>query len=479
MGIHGLAAFAKKHATVSTASLLAPAGTGERTLKLALDASVFIHAAVAAFANDADAVADLTSCIESALAGAVRPLDALQRGLTSSHTRALINYYKRKVRTLEVSLCARILHVFDGRPLPAKAATAARRSSIRDEKVHAIEELVRDFAKMDRHERPPASAHAACIAKALVASMETTQVAELIMSNLNPRQWLRAPYEADAQIAHLCSQLVVDGVITTDSDMYVYGVERVFLWSAEYDCVHDTRRSKLLSALGLDDESFIDACVLAGSDYSLGIMSLEAAAKALQPSPPGVAAPSRTTGLALAQAASAGDAFQLARAVFRHQPVWDVWPATTVDLTGKACVYTIASESTPVPRAFVPLSMDKELRVAIGCDPAPDLVPLQVGGMISVPSEGAAAAAAAEVCASSPVPLTFETFMSEKPASVAVPKGMVCMPALSIDDVVTMLTQRRAGSDASSMLAAAAQAPLPSSGRMSVAHSGSRHEWPT
>ena len=39
--------------------------------------------------------------------------------------------------------------------------------------------------------------------------------------------WIQAPYEADAQLAYLANVGVVDYVISTDSDLLVYGTPRV------------------------------------------------------------------------------------------------------------------------------------------------------------------------------------------------------------------------------------------------------------
>lgn len=41
-------------------------------------------------------------------------------------------------------------------------------------------------------------------------------------------EYIVAPYEADAQLAYLALNNIVDAVVTEDSDLIVYGCPRVF-----------------------------------------------------------------------------------------------------------------------------------------------------------------------------------------------------------------------------------------------------------
>jgi exonuclease-1 len=46
-----------------------------------------------------------------------------------------------------------------------------------------------------------------------------------------------APYEADAQLAYLCRQDIVDGVVTEDSDAIPYGCKEVWSETDIFHCI--------------------------------------------------------------------------------------------------------------------------------------------------------------------------------------------------------------------------------------------------
>lgn len=72
-----------------------------------------------------------------------------------------------------------------------------------------------------------------------------------------------APYEADAQMAYMARNGIVDLVITEDSDLLAYGCpEVVFKLSRGGDCDHiriaDLPMNRTLSFSGLDHDNFIE-----------------------------------------------------------------------------------------------------------------------------------------------------------------------------------------------------------------------------
>jgi len=78
--------------------------------------------------------------------------------------------------------------------------------------------------------------------------------------------------EAEAQCAELVTLGLVDGVITDDSDVFLFGAERVyknmFNQSKTVECflLTDLRRE-----LGLDRDTLVQLAYLLGSDYTPGL----------------------------------------------------------------------------------------------------------------------------------------------------------------------------------------------------------------
>ena len=84
--------------------------------------------------------------------------------------------------------------------------------------------------------------------------------------------YITAPMEAEAQCAELVSLGLVDGIITDDSDVFLFGGLRVFKnmfnQSKTVECFLLT---DLERELGLDREKLIRLAYLLGSDYVEGL----------------------------------------------------------------------------------------------------------------------------------------------------------------------------------------------------------------
>ena len=76
-----------------------------------------------------------------------------------------------------------------------------------------------------------------------------------------------APFEADAELAYLSKNGFVDGVITEDSDISVFGVDKI-LFKFQMDGFGLLyQKTEILSHLQLTFEQFRSACILGGCDY--------------------------------------------------------------------------------------------------------------------------------------------------------------------------------------------------------------------
>lgn len=84
--------------------------------------------------------------------------------------------------------------------------------------------------------------------------------------------YITAPMEAEAQCATLVDLGLVDGVITDDSDVFLFGAKRVFKnmfnQSKTVECFLLT---DLARELGLDRGTLVRLAYLLGSDYTAGL----------------------------------------------------------------------------------------------------------------------------------------------------------------------------------------------------------------
>lgn len=101
--------------------------------------------------------------------------------------------------------------------------------------------------------------------------------------------YIVAPYEADAQLAYLERIGLVDGIITEDSDLLVFGAQNVyFKFDLEGHCVHISRSDlgsvKEINLNGWTDVQFREMAILSGCDYlpSITGMGLKTALKYLR-----------------------------------------------------------------------------------------------------------------------------------------------------------------------------------------------------
>eukprot|EP01113_Clastostelium_recurvatum_P013511 TRINITY_DN17174_c0_g2_i6.p1 TRINITY_DN17174_c0_g2~~TRINITY_DN17174_c0_g2_i6.p1 ORF type:complete len:600 (+),score=166.58 TRINITY_DN17174_c0_g2_i6:40-1839(+) len=84
--------------------------------------------------------------------------------------------------------------------------------------------------------------------------------------------YVTAPMEAEAQCAYLNSCGLVDGVVTDDSDVFLFGASTVYrnLFDPR-KFVERYRASEIKEKVGLDRDGLISFALLLGSDYTLGV----------------------------------------------------------------------------------------------------------------------------------------------------------------------------------------------------------------
>lgn len=109
--------------------------------------------------------------------------------------------------------------VFDGRHLPAKALTERRRGASRREAKEKAKELLREGKVNEARSYINRSVN-------ITHNMAHQLIQECRKRNVD---YIVAPYEADGQLGFLSRRKIVDYVITEDSDLTLFGCDRV-IW---------------------------------------------------------------------------------------------------------------------------------------------------------------------------------------------------------------------------------------------------------
>jgi exonuclease 1 len=152
--------------------------------------------------------------------------------------------------------------VFDGDNLPNKAGTNRERRKRRDESKALGLELYRAGKLAQAHQELQKAAD-------VTPLMARELIEELKKANV---QYLVAPYEADAQLVYLEQTGIINGILSEDSVMLVFGAKRLITKLNQYgECVEIERADfplcKDISLTGWTDAMFRRMAILSGCDY--------------------------------------------------------------------------------------------------------------------------------------------------------------------------------------------------------------------
>ena len=164
--------------------------------------------------------------------------------------------------------------VFDGDRLPSKAATEAERAKGREESKKAGLELYRLQKWTQAHRE---------LQKAVDVTPEMALQLIDELKKIGVR-YVVAPYEADAQLAYLERQGIIQGILSEDSDLLVFGANQLLTKLDQYgDCIEINRANftacREISLVGWSDAEFRRMAILSGCDYlaSINGMGLKSA----------------------------------------------------------------------------------------------------------------------------------------------------------------------------------------------------------
>lgn len=159
--------------------------------------------------------------------------------------------------------------VFDGDYLPSKAATETERAGKRAESK-------RVGLEMHRLGKPSLAQSELQKAVDVTPEMARQLIDELKRHHV---QYVVAPYEADAQLVYLERKGIIQGILSEDSDLLVFGAKRLLTKLDQYgDCVEINRNDftacKEISLVGWSDAEFRRMAILSGCDYLANINNM-------------------------------------------------------------------------------------------------------------------------------------------------------------------------------------------------------------
>jgi len=159
--------------------------------------------------------------------------------------------------------------IFDGDYLPSKAATEADRAKRREESKKAGLELLKAGKTSQAYLE---------FQKAVDVTPEMARqlIEELKKSGV---QYIVAPYEADAQMVYLERKGLVDGILSEDSDLLVFGAKCLLTKLDQYgNCIEinkaDFCACKEITLTGWSDTEFRQMAILSGCDYLASISNM-------------------------------------------------------------------------------------------------------------------------------------------------------------------------------------------------------------
>lgn len=198
----------------------------------------------------------------------------LHRGLISCAQELCQNQPTRKYVNSVIKKVDMLRHfgvepylVFDGAYLPTKAETAKERRVKRDEAQQKADLFLK------RGDRKLAWK------EFMKAAGVTPEMAKSIMVELDARKvkYVVAPYEADPQMVYLEKIGAVDGILSEDSDLLIFGCQRLITKLNDYgECVVIDRANfpkvkKIPQLSSYTHEQLRLVAMLAGCDYTKGI----------------------------------------------------------------------------------------------------------------------------------------------------------------------------------------------------------------
>ncbi|KAL4779409.1 hypothetical protein BJX76DRAFT_340811 [Aspergillus varians] len=169
--------------------------------------------------------------------------------------------------------------VFDGDDLPSKSGTELDRYQRRKESKELGMELHRKGRTTEAYQEFQKAVDVTpLMARQLIEELKKMDI-----------QYVVAPYEADAQLVYLEQHGFIDGIISEDSDLLVFGAKRLLSKLDQHGDLIEISRADFtacreVSFVGWTDADFRRMCILSGCDYlpNIGRVGLKTAYRSIR-----------------------------------------------------------------------------------------------------------------------------------------------------------------------------------------------------
>ncbi|KAK3942055.1 hypothetical protein QBC46DRAFT_457857 [Diplogelasinospora grovesii] len=193
-------------------------------------------------------------------------------------TRKYVDFAMHRVRMFQYFGVTPYL-VFDGDYLPSKAKTEDSRLQRREEHRKIGLELLKAGKPSQAHDELQKAIDVTPeMARALIEELKKAKVPYVV-----------APYEADAQLVYLERQGLINGIVSEDSDLLVFGAKKLLTKMDKHgQCIEINRKEfcavREISMAGWTDNEFRHMAIFSGCDYLEGVnnMGLKTAYRALR-----------------------------------------------------------------------------------------------------------------------------------------------------------------------------------------------------
>lgn len=259
MGIKGLSHFLKDNAPDSVKEISIKSLSGQ---KIAIDASMCLYQFLIAVRQQ-DSGMQLNNA----------------EGETTSH---LMGFFYRTLRLCDNGI--KPVYVFDGKPPDLKSGELNKRRGRRDE---AEEEIKQLQSKLEEGEKEEEEQEEGQEEQEALQKEQKERLMQLQRRTVKVTQkqndeakhlldlmgipYVNAPAEAEAQCVELCKAGKVYGVASEDMDTLCYNVpvllRKLTLSEQRKEPILEVKTDKVLSALEMTLDEFIDLCIMMGCDY--------------------------------------------------------------------------------------------------------------------------------------------------------------------------------------------------------------------
>ncbi|XP_063707728.1 flap endonuclease 1-like [Culicoides brevitarsis] len=208
---------------------------------------------------------DASMCLYQFLI-AVRSEGAQLTSVDGEPTSHLMGTFYRSIRLLENGI--KPVYVFDGKPPEMKSGELVKRAEKRNEAQKALDKATEagDAAEMDKFNR-----------RLVKVTKDHCEEAKQLLK-LMGIPYVEAPCEAEAQCAALVKAGKVYATATEDMDALTFGstilLRHLTFSEARKMPIQEYYHDRVLKGLELNEDEFVDLCILLGCDYCESIKGI-------------------------------------------------------------------------------------------------------------------------------------------------------------------------------------------------------------